>query len=133
MKFAVRKDIYNVDKTIEHLWLEVKGRNKNNSFLLGVLYQPSPVDSDKHQWLDKFDNILSFISTIWTGSIVLANTAITERYQEMITNHNLTVHIHFRIFSTERKIFRGPNAQYDFFFRKNRTAHAIRGKFSVPW
>ena len=39
------------------------------------------------------------------------------------------MHIHFRKFSTERKIFLGPHAQYGFFFRKNRTAHALRGKF----
>ena len=31
--------------------------------------------------------------------------------------NGLKVHIHFRKFSTERKIFRGPHAQYDFFFR----------------
>ena len=30
----------------------------------------------------------------------------------------LKVHIHFRKFSMERKIFRGPHAQYDFFLRK---------------
>ena len=30
----------------------------------------------------------------------------------------LKVQIHFRKFSTERKIFRGPHALYDFFFRK---------------
>ena len=36
-------------------------------------------------------------------------------------------------FSTEWKIFRGLNEQYDVFFRKNRTAHAVREKFSVPW
>ena len=33
-------------------------------------------------------------------------------------------------FPRNGKFFRGPHAQYDFFFRKNRTAHAVRGKFS---
>ena len=42
----------------------------------------------------------------------------------------IKVHIDFRKFSTEWKIFRGPYAQYDFFCRKNRTAHTVRGKFS---
>ena len=32
-------------------------------------------------------------------------------------NRRVKVHIHFRKFSTERKIFRGSHAQYDFFFR----------------
>ena len=49
-----------------------------------------------------------------------------------ISERILKVHKHFRKFSTERKIFRGPHAQYDFIFRKNRTAHVVRGKFSVP-
>ena len=43
------------------------------------------------------------------------------------------VRIHIRKLSMKRKIFRGPHAQYDFFFRKYRTVHAVRGKFSVPW
>ena len=47
-----------------------------------------------------------------------------------VKNGKIKVHIHFRKFSTERKIFRGPHAQYDFFLQKIRTAHAVRGKFS---
>ena len=48
----------------------------------------------------------------------------------------LKVQIHFRKFSTERKIFRGPHVQYDFFVKeivlRMRSAEnfPFRGKFS---
>ena len=41
------------------------------------------------------------------------------------------VHIHFRKFSANR--MRSTIFFFIFFCRKSRTAHAVRGKFSVPW
>ena len=40
--------------------------------------------------------------------------------------NRVKVHIHFRKFFTERKIFRGPHAQYDFFYKKIDTRRNMR-------
>ena len=40
IKFKRRSDIEKIDETIEHMWLEIPGKNKYSTFLLGVLYQP---------------------------------------------------------------------------------------------
>ena len=61
VEFKERKDIYYLDKTIEHQWIEVKGKNKNSSFLVGCLHQPSSIESEKQSWCEKFDNLLSQI------------------------------------------------------------------------
>ena len=34
--FKERKELTSLNSTVEHQWIEVKGRNKNNSFLFGV-------------------------------------------------------------------------------------------------
>ena len=65
LKFKKRKDVYNLDKTIEHQWIEVKGKNKNSSFLVGCLYQPSSIESEKQSWCEKFGNLLSQICIEW--------------------------------------------------------------------
>ena len=59
LKFKKRKDVYNLDKTIEHQWIEVKGKNKNGSVLVSCLYQPSSIESERQSWCEKFDNLLS--------------------------------------------------------------------------
>ena len=41
MNYKRRQDIININKLVEHLWIEVRGCNKNNSYLIGVFYQPS--------------------------------------------------------------------------------------------
>ena len=41
MKYSVRKDIRNLDRTVEHLWIEMNGKNEKNSLLVAVFYQPS--------------------------------------------------------------------------------------------
>ena len=54
-----RKDMINLDKSIEHYWLEVSGLNKNSSYLVGIFYQPSFIEEEKREWLDHFEEILS--------------------------------------------------------------------------
>ena len=67
-----RQDIINIDNTVEHLWTEVRGTNKNNPYLMGTFYQPTPKDSEKEKWLGKFENIISQILIEWDGFLVLA-------------------------------------------------------------
>ena len=38
MKYSVRKDINNSDRTAEHYWITVNRKNKNNSSLAAVFY-----------------------------------------------------------------------------------------------
>jgi len=46
------KDIHRLYTTIEHLWLEINGKSKNNSYLLGICYQPSSIIANKEVWLE---------------------------------------------------------------------------------
>ena len=79
-----RRDIDIKDTTIEHMWLEVKG--KTNPFLVAVFYQPSSVEADKRDWIQKFDALLSYVFTIWSGPIVITgDTNIDFLKKECIT------------------------------------------------
>ena len=102
MKYKTRNDIVKIDETIEHLWLEIQGKNKNNSYLLGVFYQPNSVESEKMLWLDKFENVLSQITIKWHGTLVVtgdfnidifSNNPSTKRYNNINKAFELTQHI----------------------------------------
>ena len=56
--YTERKDIINLDKSIEHYWLEISGLNKNSSYLIGIFYQPSSIEHEKREWLDHFEEIM---------------------------------------------------------------------------
>ena len=96
-----RPDIEQKDLTIEHQWIEVKG--KKSSFLLAVFYQPSSVDSDKRTWLQKFETLISYVFTIWTGPIIITgdtnidllkiNYNVAREYKETLTRLGLSQHI----------------------------------------
>ena len=45
MKFKIRSDIININTSMEHTWIEVKGKNKNSSYLVGCIYQPSSIET----------------------------------------------------------------------------------------
>ena len=38
LNYTPRQDIINLDSELEHVWIEVKGKNKNSSFLIGCVY-----------------------------------------------------------------------------------------------
>lgn len=67
-----RKDLGKLDESIEHLWIKVLGRNKNSPYLVAVFYQPTPTESDKQDWLEQFDTLLSTIYVKWSGIIIIA-------------------------------------------------------------
>ena len=52
--YAEREDIINLKKSIEHWWLKVSGLNKNSSYLVGILYQPSSIEQEKRDWRHHF-------------------------------------------------------------------------------
>ena len=41
VNYNVRHDLWKIDESIEILWIEVRGRNKNAPVLIGVVYQPN--------------------------------------------------------------------------------------------
>ena len=97
-----RKDIGKIDTSIENLWIEVKGRNKNTPYLVGVLYQPSSIEAEKLTWLDKFDSLLNKISLKWYGTVIitgdfnidlLRDTESTQRYKAILESYSFTQHI----------------------------------------
>ena len=45
------KYVKKTDGSIEILWIELRGRNKNRSFLTGVAYQPTSNETEKLIWL----------------------------------------------------------------------------------
>ena len=51
MNFNVWHDLGKIDESIEILWIEVKGRNKNTLVLIGVVYQPSANETENLIWL----------------------------------------------------------------------------------
>ena len=95
-----RPDIEQKDPTIEHQWFEVKGKN---SFMLAVFYQPSSVDSDKRLWMQKFETLIAYVFTIWSGPIVITGDTnidllkddynIAREFKETLERLGLNQHI----------------------------------------
>ena len=50
-EYKVRKDINRLGVDIEHLWIEVKGKNRNHSYLLDTVCQPKSDIASKEAWL----------------------------------------------------------------------------------
>ena len=90
--------MYKIDGSIEILWSELRGRNKNTPFLTGVVYQP-----EKLVWLEKFEYILSEVYTKWNGVIILAgdlnidllngSKELQRRYKDILHSFSLRQHI----------------------------------------
>ena len=72
MNFNVRQDLGKIDESIEILWAEVRGRNKNTPVLIGVVYERSLNETEKLIKLEKFERILSEIYKKWSGVIIIA-------------------------------------------------------------
>ena len=72
MKYSVREDIKNIDRIVEHLWIEVNGKNKNNSLLGALFHQPSSIEKVKEAWMEKVYNILGIASAKWNGQMIVS-------------------------------------------------------------
>ena len=104
VSFKLRPDINSMDKSIEHLWVEIKGKNKNSSLLIGIFYQPSSQERDKLVWIDKLNQLLSQIHIIWQGPLVIVgdmnidllsekNKQSLKDYKELLKDFELYQHI----------------------------------------
>jgi hypothetical protein len=50
-----------VEPFVEHIWIEISGKNKNSNVLLGVFYQPDSDPARKVSGLEKFESILAAV------------------------------------------------------------------------
>ena len=103
MSFKVRHDLGKIDEWIEIQWIELRFRNKNTPFLIGVVYQPGSNETEKLVWLEKFEHILSEVYTKWNGVIILAgdlnidllngSKELQRRYKDILHSFSLRQHI----------------------------------------
>ena len=100
--YKIRNDIISLDDSLEHLWVEVRGKNKKSPNLIGVAYQPSSENAKKIEWIEKIDAVLSSIKSTSDSSIILtgdtnidllSSSTTRDRYKEMLHTYQLSCHI----------------------------------------
>ena len=70
LKCKIRKDFCSLDTDIEHLWLELQGKNCHSHLLIGAFYQPNFETKSKLEWLKKL--ILWIITFhVWNGLLLI--------------------------------------------------------------
>ena len=87
---------------LEHLWLEVPGRNRHSKPLLGTIYRSERM-LDYKTWIDKFENLLAYITTEWDGALLIMgdfnidlldhHSARFVQYKNMLDCFNLHQHV----------------------------------------
>ena len=69
--FKTRNDLTKNIMNMELTFIELHDGNKNTSYLVAVVYQPSPYESDKSLWIENFETLLSAVTTKWDGVIII--------------------------------------------------------------
>ena len=102
IKHKLCKDIVNINPALEHLWLEIEGKNKHSKLLLCVAYQPYFTHQEKAEWLENFERVIGNATLDWTGNVVitgdlnidlLSNSPIKDSYLETLRSFDLTQHV----------------------------------------
>ena len=98
IKFKRREDLEKRYPTMEHLWIEIPGRNRHSKLLLGTIYRSEAILSYS-AWLDNFNDILSDLSIEWDGMLILSGDinvdllrpekSETRKYKEILDSLNL--------------------------------------------
>ena len=100
--YKIRNDIISLDDSLEHPRIEVKGKNKKSSYLIGVVYQPSSKNAKKIEWIEKIDAVLSSIKSTWDSTIILtgdtnidllSSSMTHDMYEQMLHSYQLSCHI----------------------------------------
>ncbi len=102
VKYKRRKDIESKYPDLEHLWLEIQGRNKHSHLLLGTIYRSTRI-LDTQQWLAQMENLLSQLTTSWDGLLILtgdininllkSDAHLTKQYLDLLSTFDLTQHV----------------------------------------
>ena len=92
-------DIENAHPELEHLWIEVPGRNNYSRALFGVIYNSEHVLSPSN-WLNSLENLLGFLTVYWDGVLMLTGDInidmlrpsdhLTKSYQGILDMFELT-------------------------------------------
>ena len=100
--YKIRNDIIGLDNSLEHLWVEVKGKNKKSPYSIGIVYQPSSENAKKIEWIEKIDAVLSSIKSTWDSIIIvtgdtntdlLSSSTTRDMYEQMLHTYQLSCHI----------------------------------------
>ena len=101
--FKERKDLTKHHESLEVLFIEIQGRNKNNPSLICVAYQPSSNETDKLEWLEQFERLLGEVYTKWQGNLIITGDfninllgepkESTNRYKDILHTFSLYQHI----------------------------------------
>ena len=67
IQYKRRKDIEMIQPEMEHLWIEIQGRNKHSKALIGVIYRSERMGLSPLDWLDAFDSLLAHLTVSWDG------------------------------------------------------------------
>ena len=70
IQFKRKKDIERLQPEIEHLWIEVPGRNKYSKALFGVIYRSERIGLSPSDWLDAFEALLGYLTVSWDGLLL---------------------------------------------------------------
>ena len=70
IKLKRRTDIEERYPSLEHLWLELPGHNKNSKVLLGVLYRSESI-LPYRDWLELFECLVTDLVSSWDGMLAL--------------------------------------------------------------
>ena len=101
IKVKERKDLTNLDETIEHQWIQIADQKKSSNIIIGNFYQPSSRLQDKLIFLEKFETLLSQVTVLHEGPIIvtgdfnidLAKKSLeAERYLDILDAFNLRQH-----------------------------------------
>ena len=71
LEYKIRKDLTSKQEPLEVLLIEIRGRNKNSPTLICIAYQPSSIEAEKLEWLEKFEALMTDIYTPWKGALIL--------------------------------------------------------------
>ncbi|PFX24876.1 hypothetical protein AWC38_SpisGene10518 [Stylophora pistillata] len=92
-------DIEKAHPELEHLWIEVPGRNKYSRAPVGVIYNSKPMLSPS-DWLNSLENLLGYLTVCWDGMLMLTGDInidmlrpsdhLTKRYQGILDTFELT-------------------------------------------
>ena len=84
---------------MEHLWVEILGRNKYSKALVSVIYNSERI-LNPSSWLDSLESLLGHLTVSWDGMLILTGDVnidmlsllhyLTKRYQTILDVFGLT-------------------------------------------
>jgi exonuclease III len=102
INFKRRIDIERIEPELEHLWVEISGRNKHSNLLLGVMYRSNRIQ-DFQTWMGKAENLFSQLSINWDGLLMItgdfnidllkSEQSQVKQYTDMLESFNLHQHV----------------------------------------